>query len=49
MTGTNESLKQKLHDAKWDAITARDGTQPPVDKAENTLRARQAHITDQGT
>ena len=44
----NETLKKKLHDAKWDAITKRDGTLPPVDREENALRARQARIAEQG-
>ncbi len=42
------ATKKELHDQKWREITKRDGTLPPEDKEENDLRARQAHIGEQG-
>ena len=48
MPEIKQSLKEKLNKAKWDAITKRDGTLPPVDREENALRARQARIAEQG-
>ena len=43
-----DRAKKRTHDLKWREITKIHGIHPPKDKEENAMRARQAHIGEQG-